>query len=427
MKKELFAFGFLILLFGALPGFCTEATDQTNSVPVIAIDNLDGNKSEIPDWQPAIGQGISEMLIESLESSSNKFQILEPTEAIDSSKESGSGESNSVSGGTKTNMTGSASSKKSARGSAGSSQKTETDDSAAAAKPAAVDTTGSDFTFCGNVTQFMTRTNASSIGDFLSTSRFANFGAKLFMAHIEIEWRLVDNATKKVVKRGITACSASGTEFDPAALTAGKTAATQSATNLAQTAASGKSGTKKSTFFSNLYDGLNKTASNTPSAGSDGASCGTVAKASKTPAKTGGEAAGNSNEAIEVIDYGNPVFMESALGKATCKAVTNLIEQLNAISFPKLSRIEKLKGGKILAVVDKDTIIVSLGSEEGLKTGDKVAVYQENDVKDDQGNVVFSDEKEVGEITLSSVQEERSRGSCTDITQLKQGMTVKAE
>ena len=49
------------------------------------------------------------------------------------------------------------------------------------------------------------------------------------------------------------------------------------------------------------------------------------------------------------------------------------------------------------------------------------------DVKDDKGNVVFTDEKLVGEITLSEVQEERSRGSYSGDAQVQQGWTVKAK
>ena len=83
--------------------------------------------------------------------------------------------------------------------------------------------------------------------------------------------------------------------------------------------------------------------------------------------------------------------------------------------------------GKILAVASKDTIIISLGSKQGFKEGDKLNLFQTNDVKDDKGNVVFTDEKLVGEITLSSVQEEKSRATYNGDAPIQQGWSVKAK
>lgn len=83
--------------------------------------------------------------------------------------------------------------------------------------------------------------------------------------------------------------------------------------------------------------------------------------------------------------------------------------------------------GKVLAAASKDTIIISLGSKQGFKEGDKLNLYQTNDVKDDKGNVVFTDEKLVGEITLSSVQEDKSRASYSGDLTVQQGWTVKAK
>jgi len=82
---------------------------------------------------------------------------------------------------------------------------------------------------------------------------------------------------------------------------------------------------------------------------------------------------------------------------------------------------------EVLAVAGKATIIVSLGSKEGLKEGDTLELYQPTDVKDDKGNVVFTDEKLVGEITLQAVQEDKSRASYSGDVQVQQGWTVKSK
>ena len=112
------------------------------------------------------------------------------------------------------------------------------------------------------------------------------------------------------------------------------------------------------------------------------------------------------------------------------------MKQLDAVSLPEPGRVTKVKSatdalkhtpGKVLAVAGKDTIIVSLGSKEGFKEGDQLELYQTTDVKDDKGNVVFTDEKPVGEITFQAVQEEHSRGSYSGDAQVQQGWTVKAK
>jgi hypothetical protein len=83
--------------------------------------------------------------------------------------------------------------------------------------------------------------------------------------------------------------------------------------------------------------------------------------------------------------------------------------------------------GKVIAVVGKDALIVSLGSKHGFKDGDKLKLYETIDTKDDQGNVVFSEEKLVGEVTLQSVQEERSKATYSGSQMVKTGWVVKAK
>ena len=465
MRKKPSAFLIFVFVLGLLRGICAEPVKPAASTPVIVIEALGGNKADIPGWQPALGQGISEMLIESLENSDSKFQVLETAAVAGPQNESKPGASNSAAGETKPAGGGSPGPKPSARGGAASSDKTNTDDAASSEKSGTGVPADSDFTFIGDVTQFMMQTNGSKIGDFIPSSPFASLGANVSTAHVQIEWRIVDSETKKVIKRGITAASATGSGFDMAALTTtdGKAAMAGSATTLAKTATAGKSGT---TNYADIFKGLilgnassgvaaagssngttakstkvssqaaPKTGGNT--AGSSGGATASSAKtSSQTTPKAGGDVAGNGGEgAGETISYGNPAFMESALGKATAKAVTDIIKQLDAISLPEPGRVTKTKAaadalkhtaGKILAVAGKDTIIVSLGSKEGFKEGDTLEIYQPADVKDDKGNVVFTDEKLVGEITLQSVQDDKSRASYSGDAQLQQGWTVKAK
>jgi len=70
---------------------------------------------------------------------------------------------------------------------------------------------------------------------------------------------------------------------------------------------------------------------------------------------------------------------------------------------------------------------VSLGGKLGFKEGDKLELYQTSDVKDDKGSVVYTDEKLVGELTLVSVQDDKSRASYAGDLTVQQGWTVKAK
>src|SRR4029077_16292217 len=118
------------------------------------------------------------------------------------------------------------------------------------------------------------------------------------------------------------------------------------------------------------------------------------------------------------IGFNNQEFMNSALGKDTVKAVNSIMAQVTTVNVPESGRSHskaqaqsqkeglaaaalealKLTPGKVLAVVNKTIVIVSLGSKSGFKSGDKLKLYETVDTKDDKGNVVFTDEKLAGEI-----------------------------
>jgi hypothetical protein len=145
------------------------------------------------------------------------------------------------------------------------------------------------------------------------------------------------------------------------------------------------------------------------------------------------------------IGFQNQDFMNSALGKATCKAVTNITQELMAFNPPPSGRARNVATkaqaqqaaeaaafnalretpGRVLAVVNKNTVIVSLGSKHGFKPGEKLKVYELSEIKDDKGTVVFSEEKLYGEITLDTVQDERSKATYSGSGELKSGWAVK--
>jgi curli biogenesis system outer membrane secretion channel CsgG len=224
-----------------------------------------------------------------------------------------------------------------------------------------------DFMFTAKVTRFGSSQSHIGLGGFVPGS-FGNLGIHQTESDVRIDWRLVDVATHKIIKTGSASATQKGGGFD---------------------------------------------------VGANG----------------GGNGGG--------ISMGNKEFMNSALGRATEATLQQIITDVQATTMPESGRVkqkatlaakadaatEALKHtpGKVLAVAGKDTVIISLGSKQGFKEGDKLELYQTNDVKDDKGNVVFTDEKLIGEITLAGVQEDRSRASYAGDVAVQQGWTVKAK
>jgi hypothetical protein len=147
------------------------------------------------------------------------------------------------------------------------------------------------------------------------------------------------------------------------------------------------------------------------------------------------------------IGFGNKEFMNSALGKATVAALSQITKELAPLPLPESARhkqkadqatreavtasvsseASKQTPGKVLAVAGKDAIIVSLGAKNGFKAGDKLNLYETTEIKDDKGTVVFTDEKLVGELTLQTTQDDRSKASYSGDLEIKAGWTVKAK
>lgn len=301
--------------------------------PTCFVAPFSGSTTAIEYWQPAIGEGLGEMLTTEL-GKINKFQMLEINDLGDLKNEITMGDDGWVD----------------------QSQKVDKGGFAAA-----------DFMFTAKVTAFGSKTSHVGLGGFAPPG-FGDVGLHQTVADVRIDWRLVDVATRKIIKTGSVSKTERGGGFD-----------------------------------------------------------------------VGAAANGNGGN----ISVGNHEFMDSALGHATQKALADIVTDVKDFSLPVSGRAKQKAGqaleadaamealhhtpGKVLAVASNDAIIVSVGSKQGFKEGDKLNLYQTNDIKDDKGNVVFTDEKLVGEITLSSVQEDRSRASYSGDATVQQGWTVKAK
>jgi curli biogenesis system outer membrane secretion channel CsgG len=322
----------LIALF-----FATLTYGETTGKPSIFVAPLDGDVSQIVGWQTALGEGLAEMLITKL-SELNKFEVLESTALPELVKEIQLGEAGYV----------------------GESEAVKKGGFA-----------GADFMFRGKVTRFGAKQKGLNLGGFVPYSG-GNLGLKQTTADVQIDWRIVDVYTRKILKTGAAVAKQTGGGFDIGVAVTGH--------------------------------------------------------------------GGN-------IGFNNSEFMNSALGRATVKAVSNIVSDVAFVNLPESGRRKAQASGqlqqanqaaaaqaavhgtpgKVLAVPAKGVVVVSLGSKQGFKSGDKVALYQTNDIKDDKGNVVFSEEKLVGEVTLDAVQEDRSKANYTGDADVKAGWVVKAK
>ncbi len=316
---------------------CATIGVRAQDKPTVFVAPLDGDLSQIQGWQPAMGEGLAEMLITEL-TKLGKFEVLESTGLKDLKDEIALGDQGYVSDKEKVDKGG---------------------------------WSGADFMFRGKVTRFGSATKGINLGGFVPFSG-GSLGMKTTTSDIAIDWRFTDAFNRKVIKADRTTASHKGSSFA-------------------------------------VGVGVN----------------------------------GHGGD----IGFGNSEFMNSALGKATAAAVSNLVQQLAGLELPESGRHKakaagqlkeqsaasaaaaavKQTPGAVLAVVNKETVIVSLGSKNGFKNGDKLNLYETVDTKNDKGEVVFSEEKLVGEVILSSVQAEKSKATYTGAADIKSGWVVKAQ
>ena len=129
-------------------------------------------------------------------------------------------------------------------------------------------------------------------------------------------------------------------------------------------------------------------------------------------------------------------FMESALGKATMKALSNIVVQLRPLALPAGARtttaqaeqvqgaiaLKNVKG--VVKLVEGKQIWVSLGAAQGLKTGDRVRIYNPIEKKNTKGEVIATTYQVVAEISLIKVQNDKSMGEYAGAVQINEDWAV---
>ena len=121
----------------------------------------------------------------------------------------------------------------------------------------------------------------------------------------------------------------------------------------------------------------------------------------------------------------NREFMDSALGKATMKAIAQITAKVSTLNVGPGARtlnaateaaaassaLKNVKG--VVKLVEGKEVWVSLGANNGFAKGDKVKIYKPVEKKNKKGEVVTTAYEPVTEIILTRVQKDKSMGENT--------------
>lgn len=293
------------------------------SIPTISVAKTEA--SSVAGWQPAMGEGLAQMIITEMANLPN-FKVLESVALDDLRAERALGENGEV-----------AQSESVKKG----------------------QWKGADYTFKSTVTRFGSKDNSFGGGGIPVPTPFGigggHFGVKKSENEVQIDWRIIDNATREIVP-----------------------------------GATGRAvGVEKGTGF------------NFGSWGGGGFS-------------------------------DNREFMDSALGKATMKALAQIIDKVKTLNVGPGARtlnnaadaaanaaaIRNVKG--VVKMVDGNEIWVSLGAANGFNKGDKIKIYQPVEKKNKKGEVVATSYQPVAEIVLTKVQKDKSMGTYTGSNKIEE-------
>jgi curli biogenesis system outer membrane secretion channel CsgG len=291
---------------------------ENKYVPTISVAKTEA--SGVAAWQPAMGEGLAQMMITELSGLPN-FKVLESVALDDLRAERALGDSGEV---------------------------------AASESVKKGQWKGADYTFKSTVTRFGSKENTYGGGGpgiphvpFLG----GGFGVRKTENEVQIDWRIIDNATREIV---------------PGA--AGRAVGVESGTS----------------FNFSTWSG------------------------------------GGFNN--------NREFMDSALGKATMKAIADISVHLRALNVGPGARtlnnqaaavaansaLRNIKGS--VKMVDGKEVWVSLGSANGFAPGDKVKIYKTVEKKNKKGELIATVYEPVAEIVLKKVQKDKSMGEYTGDT-----------
>ena len=308
------------------------AESTTDALPSLFVAPLHGD-NRLAFWQPAVGDGLAEMLITEL-TKLGKFRLLESTTLEEIKTEIKMGDDGWIAPDEKVEK--------------GHWQ-------------------GADYMFVGKITRFGSKNKSfgggSGWGSLLPIP--GGFDVKTTEADVQIDWRIVDASSRAIVKSGRGTGKEKGTSW-------------------------------------------------------------------------GFGSAGGSGFVRE------HEFLDSALGKATMKAIDEIVAALGQLKVGPGQRT-KLQESKLADAAAKDKaaqealratpgvveavtpqfLVVSLGEKHGLKPGDKLELYEVSEVRNKKGEIVMRDEKRAGEVTVESVSGDKSKARYDSSLKPEEGWSVR--
>jgi curli biogenesis system outer membrane secretion channel CsgG len=120
--------------------------------------------------------------------------------------------------------------------------------------------------------------------------------------------------------------------------------------------------------------------------------------------------AGDLHHWLAGVRFDTDEWNESKLGKASRKAVDQVIEKITQF-FPPQARVIAVlgDGGK------GTSFLLDVGAFAGYKAGDEFVLYEVSEIKDDSGKVIWREKKQAGTAEITEVQNEASRAVLTSI------------
>lgn len=106
------------------------------------------------------------------------------------------------------------------------------------------------------------------------------------------------------------------------------------------------------------------------------------------------------------VDVNSKEWSESLLGRAARKAVDGVMRRLLGS--------EGIPAGRVLAVTDDGICIVSLGADDGIRTGDALELVRVEAIRDRRGAPVWTEEVRIGRLRVTEVRSDRAKAAVAE-------------
>jgi len=147
------------------------------------------------------------------------------------------------------------------------------------------------------------------------------------------------------------------------------------------------------------------------------------------------------------VDVNSRSFLNSKLGRATIGAIQDAIAKLDqsllggrVSGAARLAQLERARqdteredarraeanlSGVVLAITRERLLVVSLGTKHGVRPGDTLRAFRQDTVTDSKGIAVYTEERQVGTLTVVEVQADRAKASIVSGGDFAEGYVVR--